>query len=356
MASIRLRPEMRTAGGEVSDILVNGRFAGTITLVYRDGDRISGSVQLEKRSLPEGGKQQVEAFVQQYIQDTIHSLRATSCEVIVTYSLYDHIVSTDDYDYDWVDDDFYAGDEAVEDRDRFEMLSDETELSGERSEEPVYYELAVTGEGRSRIEYGVFNKKKETIALVEAVVASHEVDGEIRWASDPTEIEIDHVTELLVSDFDENEIDIFVINHWFDGEIIETVELMHDDLIDDAAMMGELAEDPDFPETDFSADDFDDETYTVVLGRDDGDTLTYEIYEQSKGGLPIGTATVDISSRQLSGFIDFRELDARKDHERIAAQLLRELDKEKEYQSISLTMLYHNKPFDEILFETEQLH
>ncbi|WP_409345781.1 hypothetical protein [Paenibacillus sp. MBLB4367] len=349
MATIRLRPEMKTAGGEVNDILVNGRFAGTMTLVYRDSDRISGSVQLDKQSLSEAEKQQVESFVQQFIQDAILALRAASCEVIVTYSRFDHIVSTDDFEYDWVEDDFYTGDEGIEENEQIEMLEEwQPSDDGESEAEPVYFELVVTKEGRSRIEYGICNRRRETVAAVEARIVSHEVNGDIRWESDPNDIEIEHATELLVSDFDENEIDTFVINHWFNGDVVETVELTHEDLLDDSESEQGIGYDAETDE--------DDEEYTVVLGRDDGDTLTYEIYQQSRGGLPIGTATVDISRRQLSGFIDFRELGDRIDHERIAAQLLRELDKEKDYQTVSLTMLYHNKPFDEIIFETEQIH
>ena len=65
---------------------------------------------------------------------------------------------------------------------------------------------------------------------------------------------------------------------------------------------------------------------------------------------------MDISSRQLTGFIDFREPGDSDDRELIATLLLDELDKEKEYETFNLSMLYRNKLIDEIMFETEQFH
>ncbi|MNP77256.1 hypothetical protein D3C76_1746470 [compost metagenome] len=71
----------------------------------------------------------------------------------------------------------------------------------------------------------------------------------------------------------------------------------------------------------------------------------------------MGTATVDISRKQLSGFIDFRDSSVQSgERERIAALIMHELDKEKDYNRISFTMLARNKPIDEVVFENEPFH
>ncbi|CRF29119.1 Uncharacterised protein [Mycobacterium tuberculosis] len=72
--------------------------------------------------------------------------------------------------------------------------------------------------------------------------------------------------------------------------------------------------------------------------------------------MPIGTATVDISERQLTGFIDFREPGTTDDRELIATMLMEELDKEKDYEAINLTMMHNNRLIEEVLFETEYVH
>ncbi|ARF69320.1 hypothetical protein B7C51_18125 [Paenibacillus larvae subsp. pulvifaciens] len=51
MSSIMLRPDLKTAGGEVNDVLVNGKYVGSVSIIYREGDRMFGAVQLEKHSL-----------------------------------------------------------------------------------------------------------------------------------------------------------------------------------------------------------------------------------------------------------------------------------------------------------------
>lgn len=368
MAEIILRPDLKTAGGEVSDIMYKGRYVGTLLLVYREQDRICGSVQLEKESLSNKDKKSVMRFVADHIQSTIHALKAKECDVLVTHSSYDQVIATDAYRtevedvsdaaslYDdepeviWVTDEDDLGDWDTSDRETFRM-EDDDEL--ERADlldpdiedrNPVYYELVSTKESKNKMEYHVYGKNQEWIAEVFLRVIGPDVVGDIHWMSSPLDEEIEHVTDLVVSDFDSEAIDTFTIDHRFEGDIIETVELTHEDLLDD--------EDHEIMGT---ADEL--QEYTVVLARDDQDMLTYEIYKQREGGLPIGTATVDISRRQLAGFIDFRRKIAEPgEREKIATLVMQELDKEKDYDTISFTMLQMNKPIDEIVFENEPVH
>jgi hypothetical protein len=214
----------------------------------------------------------------------------------------------------------------------------------------VYYELVAVGEKRGRIDYHVYDKDQELVAEASMRVRGRDVSGKVNWMHNPVEEELEHVTDLIVSDFDENEIDTFVIKMVYDKKILEIIELTHEDLLADEELPGTEAA---YRENDRRSRD---EEYTVVLARDDGDMLTYEIYQQSRGGLPIGTATIDISQRQLTGFIDFREEGNVDDREYIAALLMQELDKEKDYDTMNLTVLHKNEPVEEMMFETEQVH
>lgn len=364
MAEIVLRPDLKTAGGEVNDILFQGRFVGTLMLVYRENDRVCGSVQLEKESLTSKDKKAVVAYVTDYIQATIHAIKASDCDVLVTHSSYDHVIATDadqaeewqetsqldEPEVIWVTDEDTLGEWDVSDRGIVEMdrNSDRYDYDPETDRNyrnPVYYELVSTKESRSKMEYHVYDKDQDWIAEVFMRIIGSDVVGDIHWMFNPLDEEIEHVTDLVVSDFDSDAIDTFTIDHRFEGQIIESVELTHEDLLDDG-LSGRITATPDELEE-----------YTVVLARDDQDMLTYEIYKQREGGLPIGTATVDISRRQLSGFIDFRsKISEPGEREKIAALVMQELDKEKDYDTISFTMLQHNKPIDEIVFENEPVH
>jgi hypothetical protein len=368
MAEIVLRPDLKTAGGEVSDILLQGRFVGTLLLVYRENDRICGSVQLEKESLSSKDKKAVMRYVTDYIQSNIHALKASECDVLVTHSSYDHVIATEAYReevvdettdmYDgepeviWVTDEDDLGDWDVSDRESIEMdvnrgrYSNDPEDTDNDYRNPVYYELVSTKETKNKLEYHVYDKDQEWIAEVFMRVFGSDVVGDIHWMYSPLDEEIEHVTDLVVSDFESEAIDTFTIDHRFEGDILETIELTHEDLLDDGLSSETVRGTPDELEE-----------YTVVLARDDHDMLTYEIYKQTEGGLPIGTATVDISRKQLSGFIDFRsKISKAGDREKIATLVMQELDKEKDYDTISFTMLQHNKPIDEIVFENETFH
>jgi len=390
MSTLSIRPDMRTSGGEVSDIVLNGRYAGGITLVYREGRRLSGAVQLEKTMLSPADKKKVLEYVQEYINSFAAAIDAVDCEVIVTYSAFDEVIAMDrnigkiesfvdeaeddwnDYEADYVDDDPNLSDyepDQTEDthemgrrasnrstagrtsRTRTGMISgvdksdhqdEEQGLQAAETSERISskydpYELVITGEHGHSVEYHIYARNRRWLA--EAFVTLHGSDciGEINWMVEPTAEQIEQAVDLLVSDFDDDLVDSFQLEVKYNGELLEVYELEHQDLAD-------------YEDTASDSTEIHDE-FSVHLVRDDGDTLTYDIYSRKNGQLPIGTATIDISQRKLTGYMDFREMSTDREREQIASLLMRELDKEKDYESFNLTVLYKNRTIDELLFE-----
>ncbi len=371
MAQITLRPDLKTAGGEVCDILVNQRYVGSLTLLYRESDRMAGSVQLDESSLSEETKEEVILFIQNHIQALVDALDLEECDVVVTYSPYDLVISSDDHDafadrivdaedelyLDDANNDYqWAGDEAsFNDVDPESWETSEADLDA--VDEAEYYdlsddllegneyELVIIDEARNRVDYHVYDQDQEFVAEIFAKIYGRDLICTVNWMFEPDEDEIDLVADLLMQDFDEDEIDTAVIHMSFEGKLVETIELTHEDLLDEAD-----------DEMYMDSEDMDEEEYSVMLTRDDGDTLTYEIYQDSYGELPIGTATVDISQRQLTGFIDFREPGSADDREFIVSMLMQELDKEKDYDGLNMSMMYNDELIDEIFVEMEQVH
>lgn len=356
MTTIMLRPDLKTSGGEIHDILLNGRYAGNMTLVYREHDRIGGAVQLDRSSMTESDKHEVVSFVQNYIQDLILAVRAVDCDVIVTNSAYDHIIATPQDETGRLKemDDAGEADEAdfrqgpSFEFDEFEAVSDEDadnlnriEMRGGRNEgKAAYYELVIVGESRNKVEYHVYDQGMKWLAEAFFQTRGTDCFGEIHFMFLPGEDEIEAITDLIVSDFNEEEIDTFDIRIMHEETELEHIELTHEDLIDTPSYKVEE----------------DESDFTVTLVRDDGDMLTYEIYSQKQGGPPIGTATVDIANRQLSGFIDFHDPCNEEEREMIATLLMRELDKEKDYKTFNLSVMHANEKIDEMLFESETVH
>jgi hypothetical protein len=334
MTGLMLRPDLKTAGGEVCDIVLHNEFVGTLTLVYRESDRLSGSIQLEEHSLSESDKRKTIAFLQNYVQQMVSALQVKTCEVFVTYSPYELLIVTDEHDT------LEAGPDWEEEVSRY------ADFDPEENEHELGYELVTVSEKRNAIEYHIYDPDMELAAEADIHIVGTDVTGKVEWKSYPLDEEMEQAAELIVADFNEDEIDSYFLTMTFDGQVIEIFDLLHNDLyeteIDVSVPLAEGKADHNF--------------YTIVLARDDDDALTYEIYKQSDGSLPLGTATMDISQRQITGFIDFREPESSDDRELIATLLLEELDKEKDFESVNLTMLHQNQLIDEILFETEQLH
>src|SRR5690554_6051211 len=118
MAQIILRPEFRTSGGEVSDLELDGKYAGTVTLIYRESDRLIGSIQLDKAMLSQHEKKQVVEWSDDYVHSLADALNVEECEVLVTYAKFDHIVTSFDANLD------ESVDYELEDESFREMLDD----------------------------------------------------------------------------------------------------------------------------------------------------------------------------------------------------------------------------------------
>lgn len=353
MTDVAIRPDLRTTGGEVNDIVVRGRYAGTLTLVYREKERMSGSLQLESGMLKPRDKRKVVQVVRSYVQSLIDAYQVSECSVMATYSRYDHIIATDQN----VGVIREIGDEPFElnegDDSMNEPRLNDIDPEGEdtiEAETANYYELVIVGENRNKIEYHIYGYRQEWLAEAFMHIRGTEVSGEVNWRFEPSEDQIEQVADLIVSDFDDQEVDSFNFDMKFDGQLIETIELTHEDLFELDEMMKERVEKRSAVSLDNS------NAYSIVLARDDGDTLSYDIYHYAEGALPIGSATIDISRRQVSGYIDLREPGSDEQREQIAAMLMELVEKERECDTFNLTVMYKNRPIDELLFEMDQIH
>jgi hypothetical protein len=218
VANVFLRPDLKTTGGEVSDILLNGRYVGSLSIVYREHQRVSGAIQLEQPSLPYADKDFVLNYIHSYIQAFAGSVEAAECRVYVSFSAVDchEDFFEQNADEDDLEDDIYYEDMDEE----IETL----EMDGK------VYRLVIVGEGRSNVEYHIYDEEQEWAAEAFVSIHGEDVSGEIHWLFDPTDEEIDAITELLMSDFDEEEIDSIVLNHHYENDLIETIDFKHVDL------------------------------------------------------------------------------------------------------------------------------
>ena len=230
--NVTIVPNLRTAGGEICDIMIDDQYGGTMSLVYREYDRISGSVQLDQDCLSPSEKEEAEMRVREYVQSLIDAIEAEECSIVVTYSRLDHVIaspdrseleSDEDWEYDDVDTETQLGD--IEDGEREELQMAEDEDSD--------FDLIVIDEKDGRVEYHIVDQGANLIAEAIAVINDRDVHADIVWERLPSDHQMMEATDLIVSDFDEDEIETFQLDMKYKDRLIETVQLAHNRLLKD---------------------------------------------------------------------------------------------------------------------------
>lgn len=227
---VSIVPNLRTKSGETSDIMLDDQYAGTMTLVYREFDRISGSVQLDKEALTITEKDHVSLQIREYVQALIDAIDAQECDILVSYGELDHVITTpaqeeldmdeDEWEYDVIDTETQLEDG---EQDELQMTSVE-----EGADE---FNLVVVDEKDGRIEYHIIDQHSMLAAEVIAVVRECDVVADIVWEMLPSDQQIQEVTELLVSDFDEEAIETFHLDMKYKDRTIETIQLAQHRLV-----------------------------------------------------------------------------------------------------------------------------
>lgn len=359
MGQITLRPELVTSGGEACGIMYDDQYVGSLSLLYREEDRIWGTVQLDEEVLDVEEKEDIDLFIHQYIEQMIDALAVPDCLVTVSYSEYDHIISTDN--------DLGEVEEIIE-VESGSMYDDADSIDVydvNDFEEEEDYELYIVGESRNRVEYQLLDKDHHLVAEAELSLRRGDIAGDIFWNHEPSEEEVDEVANILVNDFDPDMVDTFYFNMKYKDEIVATFELTHEDFIEDDEEMTYGEEDLD-EYTPLDASNFmeqEDEIYVDVyededsdiqfeLIRDDIDTVTFDIYEEeSEPSHRLGSVTLNLDGKEITGLVDFINPRDKNVREQIAYQLMEELGDEIQFNTFTLTMQYNDEVIDEIAFD-----
>lgn len=346
---VELIPDLRTSGGEVQDIMVGGQYMGSLLLVFREGDRVSGSLQIEQNSLPDETEQYIVEQVHEYIRSLADAVSAAEYEVLVScgtlYSVLQKPESqTDMFIQSSRSEDSYSHDGQNERAGVNEVhIIPGSQAESFTYEDPEHLlEMELVSAGRSISTY-VFNDANGQ-ELAEASLKQYgaDVQGEIHWYDEPAENYQDAAAELLVRELDEEIIDTITIRMWHQGQEMESAEWVHRDFADE----DEIESEEDLKEIEAA-----EEACYVMLVRKDREFRVYELFLQERGGLPVGTATIDTSEADLSGYIDYQVPGTSVQRKSLVEVLMRELDKELEFDTLHLTMLYRNQIIDEAKIE-----
>ncbi|MCW3792350.1 hypothetical protein OM416_12200 [Paenibacillus sp. LS1] len=337
---VELVTDLRTSGGEVQDVMVNGQYAGSLFLVYREGDRLSGSLQIEQESLPDDTEERIVEKVHAYVRSLADALEAAYYEVLVSCGSLHSVLHKPESETAW------SSEDMVHDKERYDDIdsSEVKVIPGSQAESFTYedrdhvLEMEMVSAGRSISTY-IFNDV-DGQELAEASLKQYGADaqGEIHWYDEPEENQLEAAAELLVRELDEDIIDTITIRMWHQGNELEAIEWIHRDFSEELE---------DTNESDMDELEAAEEACYVMLKRKDREFRVYELFLQERGGLPVGTATIDTSQSDLTGYIDYDVPGTSIQRKSLVEVLMQELDKEMEFDTLHLTMLYRNQIIDE---------
>ncbi|MDM5278600.1 hypothetical protein QUF95_14445 [Paenibacillus silvae] len=373
MKQVELTTDLRTAAGEVQDIMVDGRYAGTLVLVYREGERLSGSLQLDQEVIDDQAESFITDKVEGYIRMLADAVGASHYEVLVSSGILHTVLQQPDMSTSAEAGNALApGENAHEDG----IFAEVNRIPAYRDESFTYedpkhlLEMEMVSAGRSVSTY-VFNDA-EGEEMAEAALKQYGADaqGEIHWYEEPNEALQEAAAELLVRELDEEIIDTITIRMWYQGNELENLEWVHRDFEEeyDNNHFDVDDDEDDDDEKDFEdEDEYDERNFEqslsasgmeeaeeacyVMLRSRDREFRVYDLFVQERGGLPVGTATIDMSQADLTGFMDYDVPGTSVQRQTLVDVLMRELNKEIEFDTLHLTMLYRNQIIDEARME-----
>ncbi|CAI6027600.1 hypothetical protein PAECIP112173_00505 [Paenibacillus sp. JJ-100] len=359
MNQIELTTDLRTASGEVQDIMVDGRYAGSLILVYREGERLSGSLQLEQESIREASEQHIIDKVHVYVRTLADAVAATYYDVLVSVgTLYSVLQPDINEGAEWSSHDdeestgFLKQDESsyvdtfVHATDRIPASRDDS-FTYEDAEQLL--EMELVSAGRNLSTYLFNDVEGEEVAEATLKQYGADVQGEIHWYDEPDESVQEAAAELLVRELDEEIIDTITIQMWHQGNKIETLEWVHRDFSEELEEEQE-EEQSDRLEDSLNSEEAEEACYVMLRSRDREFSI-YDLFVQERGGLPVGTATIDTSHTDITGYMDYDVPGTSMQRKTLVDVLMRELNREIEFDSLHLTMLYRNQIIDEARVE-----
>lgn len=344
---IRLRPDLRTANGEVQDILIEDRYAGTLILVFREGHRLAGSVQLDAKSVPLKAKEEIVTYIEQYLLQYRDAVDAEHIDILLTWGEVESVLEDEEgYEEDTPPP---ASESIIPEPSPLFLYEDE---SGEM-------QIELISAGRFVSSFELQNEKGETIAHAVLKQYGTDIQGKVDWLKEPLEEELESAEELLVAEVDDGEIDTITIEMKYKDTMITILELVRQD----HAPSSDEAEGPDWDEDGVELQSILDqdeeeaeaeESCYVRMIRHDQEIVSYDLFLQEHGGLPVASATVDISEAVVSGYMDFYIEPSEEHRHDLVLVLSKEIEKEVDIKQLHITMLYRNVVIDEMLLTSDE--
>lgn len=240
MKQVVLKPELRTPGGESISVYYDNEWAGDVYLVYREGDVLTGTIQIDTNKVSEEELEFITDEIRTYIEHLNAALNIEDSSVVMMYGDISSVIEMEPFevvsvetmhedpdDLDVYDEDLEFLDALDEDEDEEEIECAELEGDGlafveEEHELDDYYDedsmfhLSVAYRKGEHTKYHLHDDGHHTLGIVSVDEIGDNVSGRVEFWERPDEDEANDVAKMLARTFGElGEADSisFTMNH-----------------------------------------------------------------------------------------------------------------------------------------------
>jgi len=196
MESITFKPELRTHGGESTGIYAGKDWVGDLLMLYREGDLLTGTVQIDTGRIRDGETEPILEQVNTYISHLSAALGVKQTNVSLIYGDIESVLEGDpsgvDLDgtynpeYDYEEDDAIYTSES----------EDETHVDTFDS-----YGLRLASKEGNHSKYHLVDEREHVIGLVSVDERPAHISGRVDFWVEPDSHEPDDVAKVLVNKF-----------------------------------------------------------------------------------------------------------------------------------------------------------
>lgn len=200
MTVVSLKPELRTAGGETVSIYYDYDWAGDVYLVYREGDMLTGTVQIDTGKVTERNLEYVMDEVRTYISHLTSALAINTSSVVMMYGDIEQILEMEPQDV--VEEEELIGtyDDELESDDYEDM---ETYFDSEEAD----YSLSLISDDGDHVKYHLRDDFNNVIGMVAVDEIGSTISGRVDFWVEPDKDEPEEVAGMLFDTFEDDVID-----------------------------------------------------------------------------------------------------------------------------------------------------
>lgn len=224
MKQVVLKPELRTLGGETVSLYLGDEWAGDLYLVYREGDVLTGTIQIDTGVVSEEEMEVVATEVRTYIEHLNVALGVEDSSVVLVYGDISSMVEMEPFEVVSVetvqDEEFqehveYAVDDVRDDeRDFFEIgdvgltsnlefVDEEDDTYDTDEEEEGEFHLSVAYRHGEHTKYHLHDDEHHTLGVVSVDEIGNNVSGRVEFWKRPDDEEANEIAKMLVRTFGE---------------------------------------------------------------------------------------------------------------------------------------------------------